>query len=94
MRALSENQFHTIMAALVVGSLLLDRAAPKLLPTWSPPLVGVITFALGLVWVALFAAHRFRNLGERIRVLEDRLDRTSRKADLLEDDARRRRGLP
>jgi hypothetical protein len=94
MRSLPEGPFHAVMAALVVVSLFLDEGAAKVLPNWSDPKVGLITFALGLVWLALFAAHRIRNLHARIEVLEDRLDRTSARADALEDDARRRRGLP
>jgi hypothetical protein len=94
MRSLTEPQFHVLMAVLVVASLLLDDQAPKLLPGWSMPQIGLVTFVLGIVWVALFAAHRFRNLQSRIEVLEDRLERTQKRADMLEDDARARRGLP
>jgi vacuolar-type H+-ATPase subunit D/Vma8 len=46
------------------------------------------------VWIALFAAYRLRTLQQRIEVLEDRLERTSRRADALEDETRRRRGTP
>jgi uncharacterized membrane protein len=94
MRSLGENHFHILMACLLVGSLFLDQAARNVLPTWSSPRVGVVTFALGLVWIGLFASYRQRLLHDRIKVLEDRLDRVSRKADLLEDDARRRRDVP
>lgn len=91
MRALSESQFHALMALLAVVSLLLEDQAPRYLPTWSMPRIGLITFALGLCWLALFAAHRFRTLQQRIEVLQDRLERTAQRTDLLEDDARRRR---
>ena len=94
MRSLAEGQFHAVMAVLVIGSLFLDQGAQKVLPTWTMPRVGFVTFALGLVWLALFAAHRIKNLHARLDVLEDRLERTTRRADALEDEARRRRGLP
>ena len=94
MRSLAEGQFHAVMAVLVVASLFLDRGASQLIPTWSNPSIGLVTFALGLVWVALFGAHRLRNLQLQLRVLEDRLDRITARADSLEDEARRRRGLP
>jgi hypothetical protein len=82
------------MAVLVIASLFLDEGAARVLPNWSNPKVGLVTFALGLVWLALFAAHRIRNLHARIDVLQDRLDRTASRTEALEDDARRRRGLP
>jgi len=56
--------------------------------------VGVVTFTLGLCWVALFAAHRIANLHRRLDVLQDQLERTVRRTDALEDDARARRSLP
>lgn len=93
MRTFGENQFHLLMAGLAVGSLFLDQFAQKALPTWTMPKIGLVTFALGLCWVALFAGHRVRNLHERMRVLEDRLQRVDRRADALEDVERRRRQL-
>ena len=78
MRSLSEPQFHMLMALLVIGSLFLDQHVTKILPAWNMPAIGLVTFLLGMVWVTLFAAHRFRNLQERITVLEDRLDRMQR----------------
>ena len=94
MRTLAEPQFHMLMAFLVLLSLFVDQNATKVLPAWNMPDVGLVTFLLGLCWVALFAAHRFRNLQERIAVLEDKLERTASRTDVLEDDARSRRGLP
>jgi hypothetical protein len=94
MRSLAEGQFHAVMAVLVVASLFLDQGASRVIPTWSNPKIGLVTFALGMVWVALFGAHRVRNLQQQLRVLEDRLERTAARADSLEDEARRRRGMP
>lgn len=94
MRTLSENHFHLLMGALVVGSLFLDDAARRGLPTWTMPKIGLLTFALGLCWVALFAGYRMRNLHDRMKVLEDRLERVDRRADALEDVERQRRRLP
>lgn len=94
MRTLGENQFHLLMGTLAIGSLFLDDAARKALPTWTMPRVGLVTLALGLCWVALFAGYRMRNLSLRIKVLEDRLERVDRRADTLEDIERQRRRLP
>lgn len=94
MRTLNERQFHLTMSALVVGSLLLEREAGRLVDGWRMPEVGLVTVTLGLCWVALFAAHRVRNLHLRLEVLADRLERTEKRAQALEDDARARRGLP
>ena len=94
MRTLTEDRFHLLMTVLVIGSLFLDREAPTLLPGWHMPEVGIVTFTLGLCWVALFAAHRIANLHARIQVLADQIERAQRRTDALEDDARQRRGLP
>lgn len=94
MRTLGEHSFHLLMGALLFGSLLLDHLARRALPAWSMPTVGLVTLALGLVWVGLFAAHRIQVLQDEAKVLRDRLDRLSARTDVLEDDARRRRELP
>lgn len=94
MRTLAEPQFHLLMASLVLAALFLEQQGPRWLPGWSVPQIGLLTFTLGMCWLALFAGHRIRNLHQRIAVLEDRLDRTMQRTDTLEDDARHRRGLP
>ncbi|MBK8096320.1 MAG: hypothetical protein IPK26_04390 [Planctomycetes bacterium] len=94
MRSLDEKQFHAVMAFLVLGSLVLDEQVKRVLPVWDAPKVTIVTFALGLVWVGLFAAYRLRTLAQAITVLHERLDRLQRRADALEDDTRRRRSLP
>lgn len=88
MRTLGENGFHWLMGALLVGSSFLDPAMRAVLPTWRPPQVSFVTLVLGLIWVGLFAAHRMHLLHDRLRVLEDRAERTERKVEGLEDDAR------
>lgn len=94
MRTLAEPQFHMLMTALVVVSIALDQELPRLVPAWSMPKVGLATFTLGMCWLALFSAHRIANLHKRLEVLRDQLDRTARRTDALEDDARARRSLP
>lgn len=94
MRTLNERQFHLTMVTLVIASLILEHEASRIVPGWRMPDVGLVTFTLGLCWLALFAAHRIRNLHLRLEVLEDRLERTERRAQILEDEARARRSLP
>ena len=67
------RNFHVAMAACVLGSLILDRLAPTLVPAWRPPAVGLLTFALGLVWVGGFAVHRLRRLEVLVRMLQERV---------------------
>ena len=45
------------MAALVIASLFLEHIANTKLPNWSQPQIGIITFVLGMAWIALFAMH-------------------------------------
>ncbi len=94
MRFPNDTAFHMKMAALVIVSLFVEHNAPRWLPNWSAPQIGVITFVLGLAWVTLFAAHHAQATQERIRVLEEKLERTTQLAETLADDSRHRRSLP
>ncbi|MCB9878147.1 MAG: hypothetical protein H6835_11150 [Planctomycetes bacterium] len=94
MRFPNDKAFHLRMAALVIASLFLEHLAATRIPGWSAPQLGVITFVLGLAWVALFAGHVGQGLQQRIRVLEDKLERTTELAELLADETRSRRSLP
>lgn len=94
MRFPNDSAFHTKMAALLIVSLFVEHNAKSWLPNWSAPQIGVITFVLGLAWVTLFAAHHSQEMQRRIRVLEDKLERTNQLAETLADEARQRRSLP
>jgi len=94
MRFPNDTNFHLRMAAFVVFALFLEHVADRNLPDWSSPRIGVLPFALGVLWAGLFAWHLAKSLQQRIRVLEDRLDRLTHRADALEDDRRERRSLP
>jgi hypothetical protein len=94
MRFPNDTTFHLRMAALVIASLFLEHLAATRLPSWSSPQVGIITFVLGLAWVALAAFHHARTMQDKMRVLEDKLDRLLARSDALEDERRARRSLP
>jgi hypothetical protein len=82
------------MAALVIASLFLEHLANTRLPNWSSPQIGIITFVMGMAWIALFTMHHGVALQDRIRVLEDKLERTNQLAEMLADETRQRRSLP
>lgn len=94
MRFPNDTNFHLRMAAFVVFALFLEHLAERNLPNWSSPRIGVLPFALGLLWVGLYAFHVASVLRAKVRVLEDRLDRLSTRTEVLEDDQRQRRSLP
>lgn len=94
MRFPNDTRFHLRMAALVIASLFLESEASRRLPNWSSPQIGVITFVLGLAWVALLAMHHAKSQHDRIRALEQRLERTDELAERLADELRQRRSLP
>lgn len=94
MRTLQEPQFHKLMACLVAASVLVERQAPSLMHGFELPDVGLLTFTLGMSWLALFAAHRIRTMSEHIEALEQKLRRTAQATQALEDEARIRRSLP
>ena len=94
MRLPNDMPFHMRMAALLIVSLFLEHLANTRLPNWSSPQIGIVTFVLGMAWIALFSMHHGVALQDRIRVLEDKLDRVTQLAEKLADDTRQRRSLP
>jgi len=94
MRSQNDLAFHLRMAAMVIFSMFLEHLAATRLPDWSSPRIGVITFVLGLIWVALFAWQHGNEQRERLRILERRLTELGERTDNLEDERRARRALP
>lgn len=94
MRFPNDTAFHLRMAALVIVSLFLEHLAGKHVTHWTSPQIGIITFVLGLAWVALAAFHHAKVTQERIRVLEAKLERLDALTEALADDQRARRSLP
>jgi hypothetical protein len=94
MRFPDDKPFHLRMAALLIGALFLEQLAKRHLPQWTAPDVGIITFVLGLIWVALTAFHHNKASQQRLAVLESRLERLQQLTDALADDQRARRSLP
>ena len=64
------------------------------LENWSSPQIGIVTFVMGMAWIMLFTMNHGVSLQDRIRVLEDKLERTNHLAETLADEIRQRRALP
>ncbi len=94
MRFPNDTNFHLRMAALLVAALFLEHLAATHVPHWSSPRIGIVTFVLGLAWVALAAFWHAKATQDRIRVLEAKLEQLSATTDALVDDQRARRSLP
>lgn len=94
MRFPNDTNFHLRMAALLIASLFLEQLAQRYLVQWSSPQIGVITFVLGLAWVALTAFHHAKSTQERVRALEAKVERLQAHVDAIGDDQRARRSLP
>lgn len=94
MRFPNDTGFHLRMATLLIAAMFLEHLASTRLQTWSAPQIGVVTFVLGLCWVALTGFHHAKAQADRLRVLEDRLERLQQRTEQLEDDERQRRALP
>ena len=94
MRFPNDTAFHLRMAALVIASLFLEHLAGTRLQGWSSPQIGIVTFVLGLAWVALAAFHHARGMQDRMRVLEDKLERLAARTEAIEEERRARRSLP
>ncbi len=94
MTTLGERPFHWLMGALFLGSTFLDPAMRAVTAAWSPPQISLMTLVVGLIWVGLFAGYRGKNLEDRMRVLEDRLQRSEQKVKILDAEmAERKRPL-
>ncbi len=87
----NELNFHLWMAVLLCTALFAERPMRDVFPGWNPPTIGLVAFALGLVWVAGFALQRLRVMDERLRELEARLRRERERVDELEREADERR---
>jgi heme/copper-type cytochrome/quinol oxidase subunit 3 len=94
MRFPNDTAFHLRMAALLIVSMFLEHLATTRLQHWSSPQIGVITFVLGLAWVALAAYHHAKATQERMRALEAKVERLQAHVDALADGERARRSLP
>lgn len=94
MRFPNDTNFHLRMAAVLVIAMFVEHLASENLPNWSSPVIGVVPFVLGLVWVGMYAWHLVNMLQQRVRVLEDRIDRITQRTENLEGDRRERRSLP
>ncbi|MBL8755130.1 MAG: hypothetical protein JNK15_17635 [Planctomycetes bacterium] len=94
MRFPNDTTFHLRMAAVVLAALFLEQLAAKNIAHWSAPSIGIVTFALGLVWVAITAWQHAKTTQEKVRVLEAKLERLQALTDALADETRARRSLP
>ncbi len=94
MRFPNDMPFHMRMAALVIASLFLEHLANTRLENWSSPQIGIVTFVMGMSWIALFSMHHGVSLQDRIKVLEAKLEHTNYLAEMLADETRKRRALP
>jgi hypothetical protein len=94
MRFPNDTPFHLRMAALLIAALFLEHMANTRLENWSSPQIGIVTFVMGMAWIMLFTMNHGVSLQDRIRVLEDKLERTNHLAETLADEIRKRRSLP
>lgn len=94
MRSQNDLPFHLRMAALLVFGLFAEHLAATHLANWSSPRLGVVAFAIGLIWVALFAWQGDGAAIARVQSLERRLADLEAQVDALEQERRQRRALP
>lgn len=82
----TDTRLHLVFAVLFIGSFFLDEQMSKLLPTWSDPKVGLLSYVIGIFWMGSLILDRVRELQNKNRVLEDRIDRNKNKIRALEDE--------
>ena len=85
----ADRKFHAVMGTLLAFSLVVDQQDYEL---WRAGQVSMVSLALAMVWMGLFAWEGFRRRDEAARVLRHRLDEMQEQVDELTRDARTRRG--
>ncbi len=82
----TDKRLQFVFALLFIGSFFLDDQVVKILPTWSDPKVGLLSYVIGIFWMGSLILDRMRDLENKHRVLEDRIDRHKNKIRALEDE--------
>ncbi len=91
MTQIQERGFHLLMGALLVAACYFDRFMANSDLAWKPPEVGFVALTVGMVWIGRYAAWRSELTGERLKVMNDRIERLERKNNALEDELRAHR---
>ncbi|MEZ5987603.1 MAG: hypothetical protein R3F30_00455 [Planctomycetota bacterium] len=79
-------RLHLLFAVLFIGSFFLDEQMRGLLGTWKDPSIGLLSYAIGIFWMASLLLDRLRAVEDRNRVLRDLVDRHEHKIRALEDE--------
>lgn len=79
-----EQNFHLMMGGVFLTTVIVEQFAQRLLPSWNPPDVGILTLVAATVWVARYAAWRNELSEEQHRVLISRVERLERTNEELE----------
>ena len=80
-----EFRLHVAFFLLFVCSLYLDPVMLKILPAWKPPPVTFFSVVVAVLWLAVFTIRRLRLASDRMKVLQDRVERVERRCRELED---------
>lgn len=79
-----ESIFHFVFGTLFVVSFL---GSPKLEEwiAWNDPKLGLLSFAIALIWLTAFFMQRGSALVDELKVHKDRIERLERRLRELED---------
>lgn len=85
-----EGVLHAVLGTLFIVSFLASPKLEGILPAWHDPKLGLISFAIALIWLTAFFLSRGTALLDELKVQKDRIERLERRLRELEDDERLR----
>ena len=85
----SDRRFHVVMGVILAISLMVDQQEFE---AWRAGHVSMISLALAMVWIGLFAFEGFRRRDAAISTMRHRVDEMEERVDELVREAQQRRG--
>ena len=89
MKDQSDRRFHVVMGVILAISLMVDQQDFE---AWRAGQVSMISLALAMVWLGMFAFEGFRRRDAAISTMKARLDELEGRVDELMREAQQRRG--
>lgn len=80
-----ESLFHFVFGTLFVLSFLGSPKLAEWFPAWHDPKLGLVSFAIALIWLTAFFMQRGSALLDELKVQRARIERLERQVRELED---------
>ncbi len=85
----TEAPTHFVFAVLFFTTGFYGDHIASVFPGWRDPKIGILCVVIGLLWLLRFFVGRYKEMADELKVLRDRVERTERHVNALEDEQRR-----